>query len=39
MTKIEQVDQIKSNETKVDLIEPNINCLIFREKKIIFNTF
>ena len=38
-TEIEQVDQIGSNGTKVDLIEPNINCLIFRQKKINFNKF
>ena len=38
-TEIERVDQIGSNGTKVDLIELNINCLIFREKKLSSTNF
>ena len=38
-TEIERVDQIGSNGTKVDLIELNINYLIFREKKLSSTNF
>ena len=38
-TEIERVDQIGSNGTKVNLIELNINCLIFREKKLSSTNF
>ena len=31
-TEIDQVDQIESNEIKVDLIGPKRYCLIFRKK-------
>ena len=36
---IEWVDQIGSNGTKVDQIELNINCFIFREKKLSSTNF
>ena len=34
-----KIDLIGSTETEVNLIGLNSNCLIFREKKIIFNKF
>ena len=34
LTEMEWVDLIESNETEVDPIGPNRNCLIFRENKL-----